>query len=117
MDGEDVGLLDALRVDALVALHMRQRREPVAVDRGALEIEVLRRPAASRAEISVFTFWLRPDRKSFASLDQFGIVVGADLAGAGAGAALDLVEQAGPRAALEDASRCRCGAGTPAAAS
>ena len=40
MDGEDVGLLDALRVDALVALHMRQRRQPVAIDRGPLEIEI-----------------------------------------------------------------------------
>ena len=39
--------------------------------------------------------------------DQFGIVVVRDLAGAGTGAALDLVQQARPRAALED----RVGAG------
>ena len=39
MDGEHVGLLDAARIDALLRLDRRQRGEPVAVDRGALEIE------------------------------------------------------------------------------
>jgi len=41
MDGEDVGLLDRLRVDALVRLHVRQRGETVAVAGGGLEIETV----------------------------------------------------------------------------
>jgi hypothetical protein len=41
VDGEDVRLLDALRVDALVRLDMGKGGEPVAVDRGALEVELL----------------------------------------------------------------------------
>ena len=39
MDREHVGVLDAARVDALRALHCRQRGEAVAVDRGPFEVE------------------------------------------------------------------------------
>jgi hypothetical protein len=52
-------------IDALLALDMRQRRKPVAIDGGALEIELVD-ACSSPAEMR-FTFWLRPDRKSFAS--------------------------------------------------
>ncbi len=41
MDGENVRLINAVRVDALMALDMRQRRQPVAIDRRALEIELV----------------------------------------------------------------------------
>ena len=42
-DGEHVGVLDRVGVDALHALDGRERRETVAVARRALEFEVLRR--------------------------------------------------------------------------
>src|SRR5207248_9262710 len=41
--GEHVGVLHAARVDALARLDRRERREPVAVNRGTLEIERTRR--------------------------------------------------------------------------
>ena len=41
--GEDVGFLEGVRIDPLVRLDMRQRRQPVAVDRRRLEIEALGR--------------------------------------------------------------------------
>ena len=37
--GEDVGLRHIARIDALMALHMRQRSEAVAIGGGLLEIE------------------------------------------------------------------------------
>src|SRR3984893_5913077 len=40
---DSIRLVDAARIDALVRLHRRERRKPVAVDRGALEIERRRR--------------------------------------------------------------------------
>ena len=46
--GKDVGLLDAARIDALVRLDRRQRRQTVAIDRGALEVERRRRLLPSR---------------------------------------------------------------------
>ena len=45
VEGEHVRLLDRLRVDALHALDRRERREPVAVARRALEFERPRPPA------------------------------------------------------------------------
>ena len=69
MDGEDVGLVDRLRVDALVGLDVGERGEAVAVARGGLEIE--RSDAAAMSFwISPRTAWLRPERKSFASLTR-----------------------------------------------
>ncbi len=106
VDGEDVGLLDALRVDALVALHMRQRRQPVAIDRGALEIEVFGGLLHLPGNLGLHLL-AAAGEEILRLLDEFGIVRRRDLAGARARAALDLVEQAGPRAALED----RIGAG------
>lgn len=43
VDGEDVGLLDPLRVDVLPGLHGRKRGETVAVASGLLEFELLGR--------------------------------------------------------------------------
>ena len=42
MDREHVGILDAAQIDALLRLDRRQRREAVAIDRRAFEIERLR---------------------------------------------------------------------------
>src|SRR5579862_5996892 len=39
MQGEHVRLRDAARIDALVRLNRRQRRQTVAIDGGALEVE------------------------------------------------------------------------------
>ena len=70
MDGEDVRFVDALRVDALVRLDVRKRGEPVAVKRGALEIERRRKPPPSRARDRPSPAWLEPVRNAFASADQ-----------------------------------------------
>jgi hypothetical protein len=43
MDGKHIGFLDGLRVDALVALDVAQRRQAVAIDRRPFEIEIFRR--------------------------------------------------------------------------
>ena len=40
MDGEDIGFLDALRIDALMALDMAECCQPVAIDRSPFEIQV-----------------------------------------------------------------------------
>src|SRR5262249_50120617 len=101
MHREHVGLLDTVRIDALMRLHRRERGEAVAVDGGALEVErgggllhlrrqlVLHRPALAR------------DKRGRLAHPPpvFGEI---DLARAGAGAALDLIEQARARAALEE---------------
>lgn len=41
--GEDVGFLDPLRIDVLPGLHGRKCSEAVAIARGLLEFEILRR--------------------------------------------------------------------------
>ena len=102
----DVGLLDALGVDPLVRLHAGQRPDAVAERRGALE---LHRPAGvghRRREA-----FLHPGRaaaeEQHGVLDQRAVVGLADQPDAGRAAALDLVQQARPRPALEH----RVGAG------
>ena len=107
MDGEQIGFFHGARIDALLRLDRRQRGEPIAVKAAVSNSSSAEAFSISPAS-SCFTGRLRPDRKSFASRDQFGIAGKIDLARAGAGAALDLVEQAGPRAAFE--KRIRAGA-------
>ncbi len=106
-DREDVRLLDASRIDALRALDRRKRRNAVSEPRGALELQsfgglrhLLRQPLAHRAAFS--------GQKILRLLDENVIVLDRDLAGAGAGAALDLIEQAGTRAVF--VKRVRAGA-------
>ncbi len=115
MDGEHVGFLHGARIDALLRLDRRQRREAVAVKRRGLEFEfggglfhlagelLLHRAAAAGQEVVRLAH-------------QFGIAGEIDLAGAGPGAAPDLVEQAGPGAAFEETRRCRSAPGRRAAA-
>lgn len=42
VDGKDIRFLDTGGIDALMALDVRERRQPVAIDGSALEIEILR---------------------------------------------------------------------------
>src|SRR5262249_51553262 len=107
MHGEYVGLLDPARIDALRRLHRRERGEAVAIDAGTLELE---RGGGLLHLCSQLVFdrlaLAREERVRFAhELAVFGEI---DLARAGAGAALDLVKQAWPRAALKE--RIRTGA-------
>ena len=100
MDGEHVGLLDGARIDALGRLHRRQRREAVAIDRGALEFEIGGRLLHFGGEFA-------PDRAAAAGqkgdrfADQLGVAGEIDLVRTRRGATLDLVEQARPRPAFE----------------
>ena len=102
VDGKHIRLLDTGGIDALMALDMRQGRQPVAIDGGTLEIQILggfpHRCGNGRLDL------LAAAREKILRLaHQFRIVGIADLAGAGAGAALDLVKQAGAAAGFKDA--------------
>ena len=90
MHGEHVGLLDAARIDALLRLHRRERGEPVAVDRGALEIERGRGLLHLGREFLLHRAALAGEERVRLA-HQLGIVGELDLARAGPGAALDLV--------------------------
>ena len=103
-DGEDVGFLGVARIDSLLALNGRERRDAVAQARGALEFQrlggrahVLRQPVAHGAALA--------GEKVPGLLHQQAVILFRDLAGAGSRATLDLPEQAGPRAVLVIAVR------------
>src|SRR5271165_1666580 len=96
-DREHVRLLDAPWIDPLRALDRRKRRDTVSDPRGALELQsfgglrhFMREPLAHGAAFA--------GQKILRLLNQDVIVLERDLAGAGRGAALDLIEQAGTRA-------------------
>src|SRR5208282_5135537 len=94
--GEHVGFGDRARIDALLALDRRQRADAVAQPRRLFEVKrlcgfahlggeaLLDRAATAGEEIARLT-------------DEFGVVVERDLAGTRRRAALDLIEEAGPR--------------------
>lgn len=86
---------------------MAQGGKPVAVDRGAFEIERL---GGFLHRLGDFGFHLAGTarKKGFGLRNQLGIVVLADFARAGPGTALDLEKEAGARAAFKH----RIGAGT-----
>jgi hypothetical protein len=101
VDGEHVGFLDRARIDTLLRLDRRQRGEAVAVERGALELELTRRLFHLAGKLLLHRMAFA--RQEVARLaHQRRIASEVDLAGAGAGAAADLVEQARPGAALEE---------------
>src|SRR6516225_12262866 len=101
MHGEYVGLLDAAWIDALVGLHRRERGQAVAIDRRPLEVE--RRGSLLHFGRERVLDRLALARKKRVRLaHQFAVFGKVDLARARAGAALDLIEQARPRAALEE---------------
>jgi hypothetical protein len=102
VDREHVGLFHCARIDALLRLDRRQCGEAVAVERGGLEFEFVRRLLHFGRELLLHR--MAAAGQEFGRLaHQLGIAGEIDLAGAGAGAAPDLVEQAGPRAAFEEA--------------
>ena len=85
-------------------LHRRQRREAVAVDRGALEIELGGRLLHLGGQLVAHRLALAGEER-VGLAHQLGVAGEIDLVGARRRAALDLVQQAGPRAALEEAVR------------
>ena len=104
VDREDVGLLDAVRIDALMRLDVGERGEPVAVERRGLEIEVVR-CCFHRARKLRLHLLARAGKKCVRLRDEAIVVVERDLARARRRAALDLIKQARPRAACVDGVR------------
>ena len=95
--GDHVGVADPRRINILVRLDLGERADPVAKAGGGLVFQGLASlvHAASEGLLDL----LAAAAEEFASLaHQRGVVVGADLADTGAAAALDLIQQAGPRA-------------------
>ena len=99
---EDVGVAEPLGVDRLAALDVGQRAQPVAIDRGELEILRLGGLGHRLAEPRLHPGRLAGE-EGLGVLDQLGIVRLVDPADARRRAAADLVEQAGPRAVGEKA--------------
>jgi hypothetical protein len=97
---EYVGLLDVFGIDGLVCGDVREGPQAVAILGSLLVVQVLGRlvhePLVHLAGVLAFA-----PEKARRLLDQRTILIEADLAGAGGRAALDLVEQARPGAALE----------------
>ncbi|MHC2575733.1 hypothetical protein ACVMHR_000472 [Bradyrhizobium diazoefficiens] len=101
VDGEHVGLLHRARIDALLRLDRRQRGKAVAIERGGLEFELIGRLLHLAGELLLHRMALAGEEVG--RLAHQGRIAGEiNLAGAGTGAAADLVEQAGPAAALEE---------------
>ena len=100
VERHDIGLGHAARVDALRALHLGQRADPVAQRRRALELHRLRGRLHLGREL--FLHLCRAAREeAFGIGDRGGIAGAVDMADAGPRTPLDLVEQAGPRPAVE----------------
>ena len=79
VNGEHVGFLDAVRVDALMRLDMGQRPEPVAEFRGALEFELFRRLRHQHVELFLHGSVL-PRKEGFGLVDELRVVLERDLA-------------------------------------
>src|SRR6185312_7689207 len=104
--GEDVRLLERARIDTLVRLDRRQRGEAIAEDRRVLEVERLGRIVHRPGQFLLHR--LAVAGEEFVGLAyQLRIAGKIDLARARRRAALDLMEQARPRAALEERVRAR----------
>ncbi len=106
MDREHVGLFHRARIDALLRLDRGECGETVAVQRRALEFEIVRRLLHFASE-----FLLHQTRAAGEEVirfaHQFSVAGEIDLAGARTRAALDLIQQARPCPAFEE----RVGAG------
>ena len=103
MDGEHVGFFHGARIDALLRLDRRQCGEAVAIERGASRIRARSDAFSISPASSFFTSMAAAGQEVARLAHQLGIAGEIDLAGAGAGAAADLIQQAGPGAALEEA--------------
>ena len=100
MGREDVGLLDAVAVDRLIGRYVRECLQPVAKARGALELEPV--GGLQHHPLQLGTHGLALAAQEFDGLvNEHGVVGLADLASARRRAALDLVQQTRPGAAVE----------------
>ena len=106
MDGEHIGLIDGLRIDALVRLHIGERGEAVAVSSGGLEIEALRCRGHVLLDFAADRLTATGE-EIVRLLHQLCVVLKGNHTGARRRAPLDLVEQARTGAALEDGIRAR----------
>ncbi len=100
MDGEHVGFFHGARIDALLRLDRRQRGEAIAIQRRGLEFEFGGRLLHLAGELLLHQM-AAAGQEVVGLAHQLGIAGEVDLAGAGARAAADLIEQAGPGAAFE----------------
>ncbi len=107
VDGEDVGLVDAARIDPLMPLGMRERGEAVAVDRRRLEVETLGCGLHRPLHLGAHGLALAGQER-FRLLDERAVIAVRNHPCARRRAALDLVEEAGAGAALVE--RVRAGA-------
>ncbi len=101
-EAEDIGLLDALGIDALLGGDEAHRGDAVAVARRLLEIEPLRRLLHRFGKLRLHQL-AAPAEKGFGLLDEDLVILPGDLAGARGRATLDLIEEARAGAILEDA--------------
>ena len=100
VQADDVCLLDSFRVDALRGLDLRQRLDPVAHRRRALEFHGLRRFGHLGGQRLLDPFG-PPRQESLSIAHTRTVILAAYQSAARAGAALDLILQAGPRPRLE----------------
>src|SRR5215468_10446748 len=98
--GEDIRLFDAVRVDALARLDVRERGQAIAKARSSL-IVLLQARLVHQAMQPALHLVAFAGEESERLVDQLAVVLGGDLAGARRRAALDLIEKARPQAALE----------------
>ncbi|QTK78991.1 hypothetical protein AT6N2_C1210 [Agrobacterium tumefaciens] len=104
MNGEDIRFFDTSGIDALMALDMRKGSQAVAIDGGALEIEVFGGLIHLPRNRGLDALTLA-GQEILGFLHEFCVALVADLMRAGPGTALDLVEKTGARAGLEHAIR------------
>ena len=106
VDGDHIGIAHGRQVDALAHLDMGERLDAVAIGCGRLEFERVarRRHAIGKPALDLPA---PPGKEGPRLLHQHVVVGLADPAHAGRRAALDLMLQAGPGAALQDRIRAR----------
>src|SRR3546814_7544010 len=85
--------LDPLDVDVLVRLDCGKGADAIAVDRGGLELQRIRRTLHVRGQLLLHVV-AAPGQEPPRLVDQLGIAFLRDVADAGGAAALDLVLQA-----------------------
>src|SRR5262249_30233848 len=97
--GEEVGFLDRPRIDPLRTLDERERCNAVAINGGRLEVEPLGGQLHLLLHLDADGL-AAPGKEADRLVDQLAVLTVRDDAGAGRRATLDLIEEAGPRAAL-----------------
>src|SRR4029077_13049255 len=100
IDGEHVGLLDAVRIDPLMRLNRGKRGEAVAVNRRALEVERDRSLFHLIGKL-VLDLLASPGQKVVRFAHQTRIIGKVDFLGAWSRTALDLIKKTRSRAAFK----------------